>query len=83
MGTVSWFPLGPRDTWTPPWRTPPDPLLLKPRISMNRNHAGRDSHLLLSQYDFVAGTKVRPTVGLVSDGQPIGSFPLVMPMQDS
>jgi len=79
-GSVSWFPLSPRDSWIPPWRPPPDTAML-PRISSNRNVPG--AIRTLPQIDFISGTRVHPGIGLASEGEIIGSSPLVMPVRDS
>lgn len=78
--SVSWFPLGPRDVWTPPWRSSTGPTQLL-RFYTNRTAPG--GIRTMSQSDFVEGGRVRPIVGLVAEGQVLGSSPLVTPVRDS
>ena len=77
---VSWFPLGPRDQWTPPWRPRPDNVMPS-RISMTRQVPG--AVLSMAPRDFISGALGRPINGLMPEGQIIGSSPLVMPIQES
>ena len=77
--SVSWFPLGPQDVWTPPWRAFGDNSVS--RASMNRTALG--AVRTMSQNDFVAGARVRPALGLAVQGQVLGSSPLVMPVRES
>jgi len=77
---VSWFPLGPREMWTPSWRPPTD-ALNPPRVSMNRAMPGAIRSL--SQADFIAGNRVRPMIGLAPEGEVLGSSPNTMPVRDS
>ena len=78
--SVSWFPLGPRDPWNPPWRSQPGNLAL-PRLSGNR--VMPNAVLTMSQRDFVAGGRVHPMVGVMPEGEVLGSVPLVAPLRES
>jgi hypothetical protein len=79
---IGWFPLGPRDIWTPPWRAAPaDTIVSRASVSMNRASFGAVH--TMSQSDFVAGARVRPALGLAVEGQILGSSPLVMPVRES
>ncbi len=75
---VSWFPLSPRDSYSPPWR-PNNGVL--PRISGNRNVPG--AVRTMSQTDFLAGGHGKPVMGLVADGHVLGSAPSVKPVRAS
>lgn len=79
-GSVSWLPLGPRDLWIPPWRPAPESAMLA-RISSNRNSPG--AIRTVPQSDFVSGAELHPGIGLASEGDVLGSSPLVMPTRDS
>ncbi len=76
---VSWFPLSPREDWSPPWRNAVEPVAL-PRLS-NRNVPGAVH--TLSQSDFVSGGRVKPMSALVAEGQVLGTLAPVMPVRDS
>jgi len=78
--SVTWYPLGPRDAWTPPWRPQPANQLL-PRLSPNRLVPG--AVLTLSQHDFAAGSHARPVSGVVPGEETLGSSPAVVPVRES
>lgn len=81
-GTVSWYALGPREQWIPPWRSVSiGDLGLPVRYSVNRSAPG--AIRTLSQIDFVGATRVRPGVALSIDGDPQGTAPLLAPVRDS
>ena len=84
-GTVSWYALGPRDPWIPPWRTAQIGALGLPSLpvkySTNRNAPG--AIRTLSQIDFVGATRVHPGVALTTEGDPQGSAPSLAPVRDS
>jgi len=87
-GTVSWYALGPREQWIPPWRSVdigalglPTSLPVKYSTSMNRNAPG--AIRTLSQIDFVGAARVRPGVALSTEGDPQGAAPSLAPVRDS
>jgi hypothetical protein len=81
-GIVSWYALGPREPWIPPWRNVQIGALGLPiRYSTNRNAPG--AIRTLSQIDFVGATRVHPGVAFSTEGDPQGSAPSLAPVRDS
>jgi len=74
---VSWFPLAPGETWTPPWRAASQNSV---RWGMSPN---RRIVRTMSQADFLAGNRPNPVLGLAPDGQVLGSSPLLAPVRGS
>jgi hypothetical protein len=89
-GIISWYPLGPRDAWIPPWRTNPvTPVIIPNSPALRRGFpimADRDAPgaiRTMSQIDFVGGNHVSSGVALSPEGQVLGSQPLLAPSQRS
>ena len=77
--SVSWFPLGPRDPWLPPWRgAPVDVGLIR---YVNRQTPG--AIRTMSQVDFIAARRVRPGIVAGPAGQVLGSSPSIVPVRES
>jgi hypothetical protein len=82
-GSVSWYALAPRDPWTPPWRTGPAGALGIPIKYYYPNRTAPGAIRTMSQIDFIGATRVHPAVALTTDGELLGSAPMVAPVRDS
>jgi hypothetical protein len=86
-GVVSWYPLGPREVYNPPWGkivVNPNPAAWPQKPSRSpSNQASPGAVQTLSEIDFAGGSHVRPSVALFPQGQPLGSTPSLAPTRSS